>query len=801
MSVKPIWPTLLGGSGERNAASKPASLTRLFLGIGALLAVSAIPIYLSTTYASAPPVQLVRVLLSLLLTWWVPGVLLTLHIRPAHMNLATAGVLAIGLGLCWMVLVALAVHLFPGPVAFWQLINAYEIGALLLLISLLMRNSAHVETVRAPVWLWIGTLLAIALLLRIPGLGYHEFHVDEVSVLYSASRAIEGEEQVLAEHTKGPGEILIAVVVYRLMGSMNELWGRLPFGLASAASILAVALVGWRMFSGRVGVVAGLFMAVNGFAVGLSRIVQYQGPILLLSTLAVLAAWEFSQRSERKWLALTVVFGTVGAIMHYEFVLIGPLLLFLYSLGWRNTASERRAALLFHSVVAGGIGAALVALCYVPIFFNPQFTDTQSYLGNRLGNFLNFNLAFFVEMGTFYNSTYFFAGITLLGIWGLYLAWRSGPLRALVLLLWAIPFLILYLFILRFPGTHFYQLTPGWSLAAALPVAQILPTGNWQLQKTVSHVRWRWAAAAIFALWLGISVYYVHIVFFRQQAEYVANFSKVRLPFYWAPYGQNIPQKPRFGFPIVNGWKTLGVLAEWGYLEGTYTSNDRMRYLRRWYVEDLTRAEIRDLPDYVFVSKTPQELNPYFDDDFMEEHYRQIGEVRVKGEPRISIWGLEPFPVPYVTYNAEEFNQIFEQTNVALEPVKVGQRGVRRVLLDTNVLLKSSAFSLLDAAPNQLLHVTLKWEVQHKLTQDYKLFVHIVNANGELVAQWDGKPGLNLISTQEWEPSQPFVDHALVPIPADLPDGNYGMLVGLYEEDSGERLGDQVVEIGEFVIS
>lgn len=801
MSIKHILPGDLGRVSLNRPDHGAISLTRLLWGIGALLLASAIPIYLQTASTSTPPAQLWRLLMASILVWWMPGALLILHIRPANLDAVTMCILAIGLGLGWMIVVALVVYLIPGPVAFWQLINAYEIGALILIVCLLMRRSVQVNCVRTPVWLYAGALLVIALLLRLPGLGYHEFHVDEVSVLYSASQAIAGNDQVLAEHTKGPGEILIVLVVYRLMGSMNELWGRLPFGLASVASILAVGLLGWRMFSGRVGLWAGVLMAANGFALGLSRIVQYQAPILLFSTLAVLAAWEFAQRSERKWMVLAIIFSTAGVILHYEFGLMAPLLLFLYGLGWRNTQPAQRRRLLWQTALAGSLALVLIAFCYVPILLNPQFTDTQSYLNNRLGSMLHFNLAFFIEMGTFYNSTYFFVGMTLLGGWGLVLTLRRCTVKGLALLLWAAPFLGLYLFILRFPGTHFYQLTPSWALAAAIPIGIILPNGFRNLRMGMSGMRWRWAAVTIFALWLGISVYYVNVVFFRQGQEYVANFPKTRMPFYWAPYGENIPQKPRFGFPIVNGWKVLGVLADWGYLQGTYTSNDRMRYLRRWYVEKLTRAEIRDFPDFVFVSQTPQEANPFFDDDFMEEHYRQIGEVRVGGEPRIAIWGLEPFPVPYVTFDAEEFAQLFEKNNVALEPTANGSRRIQNAHLGTDVELNSSAFSFLDAEQEHLLYVTLEWETAHKLTHDYKLFVHVVDANGQLVSQWDGKPGMNLVSTEQWQPAQPFIDHVLVRIPPDLASGSYRLLVGLYNEKSGERLGNEVVEIGRFVIS
>jgi 4-amino-4-deoxy-L-arabinose transferase-like glycosyltransferase len=203
-------------------------------------------------------------------------------------------------------------------------------------------------------------LLGLALSLRLPGLGYHEFHFDEVLVLTRAREAIRGEDDALARHTKGPGEIAATIVVYRALGTANETTARLPFGLASVASILALFVLGRRLFSTKVGLTAGLLLAANGFALGLSRIVQYQPAMLLLSILAVLAAWEFAQSGQARWLALAAVFSAFGAIMHYEFLLLAPLLALLAVMGWRRARSKRTVALTawWSGIAAAGLVAA-----------------------------------------------------------------------------------------------------------------------------------------------------------------------------------------------------------------------------------------------------------------------------------------------------------------------------------------------------------------------------------------------------------------------------------------------------------
>jgi hypothetical protein len=198
------------------------------------------------------------------LAWWLPGALLVAHLRLRGLDLPAAAVFASGLGLCWLMMVALLVHWLPGPIPLWLLVAAYEVGALALLVALRWRRPVALEPVPASTWGWVAALLILAVVLRLPGLGYHEFHIDETEVLSRAAWAIRGVDDILASHTKGPGEILVAMVVYRALGTVNESTARLPFALLSVASVLAIALLGRRLFSTAAGFWAGVLLIFNG---------------------------------------------------------------------------------------------------------------------------------------------------------------------------------------------------------------------------------------------------------------------------------------------------------------------------------------------------------------------------------------------------------------------------------------------------------------------------------------------------------------------------------------------------------
>ena len=167
--------------------------------------------------------------------------------------------------------------------------------------------------------------------------------------------------------------------------------------------------------------------------------------------------------------------------------------------------------------VATLAGGASLAAAYVPALLAPYFATTQGYLTNRMGTLGTFNLPFFVEMGTFYNSTYFFAGLIILVTLGTVMGWRRARLPVVVLTLWWLPFFILYIFVVRFPGTHFYLLMESWSLLGALALAGILEAA-WARPPLV-----RWGVAGVVASWLLLSSGYLYLLFFRQNPEYLIN--------------------------------------------------------------------------------------------------------------------------------------------------------------------------------------------------------------------------------------------------------------------------------------
>jgi hypothetical protein len=90
------------------------------------------------------------------------------------------------------------------------------------------------------------------------------------------------------------------------------------------------------------------------------------------------------------------------------------------------------------------------------------------------------------------------------------------------------------------------------------------------------------------------------------------------------------------------------------------------------------------------------------------------------------------------------------------------------------------------AQPSQL-ELRLFWQAQEKMDADYKVFVHVVDANGNLVAQIDRLPGEGQYPTHIWDVNEKIVDVYALPL-ANVPPGQYTVSVGMYTPESGERL-------------
>jgi hypothetical protein len=96
-------------------------------------------------------------------------------------------------------------------------------------------------------------------------------------------------------------------------------------------------------------------------------------------------------------------------------------------------------------------------------------------------------------------------------------------------------------------------------------------------------------------------------------------------------------------------------------------------------------------------------------------------------------------------------------------------------------------------APGSPLDVTLHWYALETPDRNYHSFVHLLDADGAIVAQHDGPPGEGEQPTLGWLPGEYLTDTHPLQLPTDLPDGTYRLAVGLYDPATSLRLGERIL--------
>ncbi len=85
------------------------------------------------------------------------------------------------------------------------------------------------------------------------------------------------------------------------------------------------------------------------------------------------------------------------------------------------------------------------------------------------------------------------------------------------------------------------------------------------------------------------------------------------------------------------------------------------------------------------------------------------------------------------------------------------------------------------------LHVELPWQALQDISGEYKVFVHLLNAAGQIVRQVDAVPCQWTCPTSQWQADDLLLDETVLDL-WGLPSGNYQLAVGLYDAVTGERL-------------
>jgi hypothetical protein len=169
------------------------------------------------------------------------------------------------------------------------------------------------------------------------------------------------------------------------------------------------------------------------------------------------------------------------------------------------------------------------------------------------------------------------------------------------------------------------------------------------------------------------------------------------------------------------------------------------------------------------------------------------------GEPWVIRYGDSPLEEPPRNWHPTFWQEnIIEQNDdfalLTLEPVGGRKYDVPAVqqAVNANVggLFNLIGYDIVQSQikPGDQLQFTLYWLTEKKSERAYKFFLHLFDQNGELVEQVDWYPLGWTYHTHFWLPDEVVTDQVEFPIRHDLPPGSYTVKLGLYLEETGERL-------------
>jgi mannosyltransferase len=110
------------------------------------------------------------------------------------------------------------------------------------------------------------------------------------------------------------------------------------------------------------------------------------------------------------------------------------------------------------------------------------------------------------------------------------------------------------------------------------------------------------------------------------------------------------------------------------------------------------------------------------------------------------------------------------------------------IVFASGIQLTGYTLSTPRVRPGDIVQITLYWQTSEIIDQRYKVFIHLVDEQGRIVAQRDAEPGGGASLTTAWVPGTVITDSYGVLLPIDTPTGGLTLRIGFYSLENGQRL-------------
>jgi uncharacterized membrane protein len=127
---------------------------------------------------------------------------------------------------------------------------------------------------------------------------------------------------------------------------------------------------------------------------------------------------------------------------------------------------------------------------------------------------------------------------------------------------------------------------------------------------------------------------------------------------------------------------------------------------------------------------------------------------------------------------------LYQVTQTPMQPLAFTP--VEAVFGDTLAL--KSFWMRREARANDWFYLVLTWQPLQPLPKDYKVFVHVMDSADQIAFQKDKLAIDELQPMSRWNVGEVLRDPYAIVVPAELPAGEYRVVVGVYDPETGQRL-------------
>ncbi len=586
-------------------------------------------------------------------------------------------------------------------------------------------------------WLLVGLLL-LAAVLRFYRLDAQSFWNDEGN----SARLVERSLRLIIEGAAGdihpPGYYLLLHAWWRVAGS-SEFALRAFSVYCGLLTVALTAALGRRLGGQRVAVGAALLVAVHPLAVYYSQEARMYALLGLVSALTLWRAERFHARG-----TLGAVPGLVAAIalgLYTQYAFVFVLLAVNLAFGGELLLSPAQRWPRLRNWITAHLAAGLLFLPWLPHVFKvaswrPPDLDSGAAL-LELGHTL-------------------LAGVTLPLAAGRYLLPLAGALLLLALVQY------------QRTGSRFTLIAAG--AAALLPLLLIAALGVYR----PAYLKFLMISVPPLALLLALPLAAGH-----QGGRLLATLLLFALLPVQTQALNNLYFDPAYAREDYRGL-AAHIAAEAGPHDAIALSAPN-----QWEV-------------FTYYYRGPLAVYPAPYHPTPEEAEAWVAELLAAGHPRLQLlyWGDRESD-PERRLEGELARRSYKVREEWVGSVRLALYGTGALperpmapleaTLGDAIRLRGYALPPGPFPPGEVLPLTLFWEARAQPETRYKVFVHLLDGDGRVVAQTDAEPVGDLHPTSTWVPGERVTDRYGVLLPPDLPPGRYTVAVGMYDF-TGARL-------------